>query len=372
MTISASKLELGILCPSAFALPHSDARVHGSDPERGKDEHAEHEATLVAGDVPEDLESRWPGYTWQAEVKVRYDIANDVGTIIGRGTDRDYGKSEPFVVPGTIDALGTSPDGTQIAVVDRKGFNEQTPAYRNPQVSILALAATRALGIRAADVAIAPKMGAMDVARLEALDLDAFAAEAKNALSAVARAQEAAKQGLPLAFNEGRHCTYCPAYEACPRKQTLALTLRGEPSLRLNLEHDEDAADAYEFARKIRELLKRLDAAIYARAADRPIPLADGRVLGQVTEAGNERLDGDTVWRVVADKHGRDIADTAVIRSATKTRLKEALKFAGVKSLAQAEKEVLEDVRKRGGATRKESTTIKVVDPVRLLKAGNE
>lgn len=370
--ISASKLELGILCPSAFALAHKDVRVQGSDPERGKEEHAENEAAMEAGDVPEDLEARWPGYTWQAEVKVRYDIANDVGTIIGRGSDRAYGTREPFVVPGTIDALGISPDRTNVAVVDYKGFNEQTPAYRNPQVSVLALAVTRALGVRAADVAIRPKIGGMDVARLEALDLDAFADDVRNALTAVARAQEAHKKGLPLEFTEGRHCTYCPAYNECPRKQALALMLKGEPALRLDLANDNDAADAYEFARKIGELLKRLNGAIYARAAERPIPLPDGRVLAKVTEEGNEKLDGDIVWRIVADKFGRDIADTAVVRSATKVKLKEALRFAGVKSVAAAEREVLELVRSAGGAPRKESTNVKVVPAARLLKAGGE
>ena len=368
MNISASKLELGMLCPSAFALPHLDTRVSGSDPERGKEEHAEHEATIAAGDVPEDLSSRWPGYSWQAEVKMFYDLANDVGGITGHGSDRGYEDRGPFVVFGTADALGISPDHSHLVVLDRKGFNEQTPALRNPQVSILALAATRALRISRADVAIAPKMGAMDVATLEPLDLDAFAIEAKAALVTVVRAQEARFNGIPLTFNEGRHCLYCPATAACPAKQALALQLRNEPALRLDLTKDADAADAYDFAQKVRQLLKRLDGALYARAAERPIPLSDGRVFGQVVKPGTEKLDGDTVWRVVADKHGRDIADTAVIRTATKTRLKEALQFAGVESVAAAEREVLKEVRELGGATRKETTAIEAVEPARLLK----
>lgn len=367
MTITASKLELGMECPAAFALPHSDVRVHGSDPERGKSEHAEDEAVIQSGQVPEELDRRWPGYTWQAEVKVFYDLANDTGGIVGYGSDRGYENRGPFVVFGTADIVGRSPDGTAVAVVDRKGFNEQTPAHRNPQVSILALAVTRAYGLRSADVAIWPRMAPMDVAELGAMDLDAFAAEAKAALVAVVRAKETPRELLK--FNEGRHCTYCPAFAACPAKQALALTLRGEQGMRLDLNDDDDAADAVEFRDKVRMLLKRLDAAVHARAAERPIPLKDGRVMGPVTKPGNEKLDGDAVWRVVSERHGRDIADTAVIRSATKSRLKEALQFAGVAAVAKAEREILEAVRAVGGASRKETTSIEVYEPAKLLKA---
>jgi hypothetical protein len=370
--ITASKLELGMLCAPAFALEHSDVRVHGSDPERGKAEHADDEALILAGNTPDELERRWPGYTWQAEVKVFYDLVNDVGGIVGYGNDRGYEDRGPFVVFGTADIIGRSPDGTAVVVVDRKGYNEQTPAYRNPQVSILALAVTRAYGLRSADVAIWPRAAALDVAELGAMDLDAFAAEAKGALVEVMRAKETHKNGGPLKFNEGRHCQYCPAFAACPQKQALALTLKGEPALRLSLENDKDAADAYEFARRVRELLKRLDAAVYARAAQRPIPLADGRMLGQVSKQGNEKLDGDAVWSVVAERHGRDIADTAVIRTATKSRLKEALSFAGVASAAKAEREILDAVRARGGASRKETTAIEVYEPQKLLKVVGE
>lgn len=369
--ITASKLELAMECPAAFALPHSDVRVHGSDPERGRERHREKEEAIKAGRIPESLEARWPGYAWQAEVKVFYDLANDVGGIHGYGNDRGYENRGPFVVFGTADAVGVSPSG-EVVVVDFKGFNEQTRVHSNPQLSILALALARHFRVTKVDVAIDPEVGAMDVAKLEAMDLDAFAAEASNALSVVVRAQDAHRNGLPLALKEGKHCTFCPAYAACPQKQALALTLKGDPALRLSLDDDKDAADAYEFARRVRELLKRLDAAVYARASQRPIPLADGRMLGQVSKQGNEKLDGDVVWSVVAERHGRDIADTAVIRTATKTRLKEALSFAGVASAAKAEREILETVRARGGASRKELTAVEVYEPQKLLKVVGE
>lgn len=365
--ITASKLELAIRCPSAFALPHRDARVHGSDPDAGRARHAEQEAVIAAGDVPEDLERRWPGYTWLAEVKVCYDLATDTGEIFGYGNDRGYEDRGPFVVFGTADVVGRL--GDRVVVADRKGFNAQTPADRNPQVAILALAVTRAWELSSAEVAIIPEAGHMDVAVLEALDLDAFASEAREAVIAVGRARQARHNGTPLTFAEGPWCTYCPAFHACGAKQSMALQLRGEAALRLDLANDNDAADAYEFAQKVRQLLKRLDGAIYARAAERPIPLSNGNVLAKVVEEGNDRLDGDAVWKVVAERHGREIADTAVIRSATKKRIKEALEFAGVPSVAKSEREIIQAVREIGGVTNKETTTIKLIPATRPLKA---
>lgn len=369
--ITASRLELAIACPASFALPHRDAQVSGSDPAAGKERHAVHEATIKAGDVPDDLEANWPGYTWEAEVKVCYDIASDTGEVFGYGSDRGYEDRGPFVVFGTADVVGTGPNG-ELVVVDRKGFNEQTPADRNPQVAILALALTRARGLSEATVAIAPEVGRMDVAQLSALDLDAFAASARDAVSAVMRARDNHRNGMPLTVSEGRWCQYCPAFGACPAKQSFALMLRGEAALRLDLSNDNDAADAYDFAAKVRMLLKRLDGAIYARAAERPIPLNNGLELGQVPTQGNEKLDGDTAWKVIAEQHGRDIADAAVQRTASKKGIKEALALAGVDSVAAAERDVLREIRKRGGASRKESTAIEVYDPSKLLKAVNE
>lgn len=367
--ITASRLELAIKCSGSFALEHRDVRVSGSDPERGKVNHAEHQATIDAGDVPEDLESRWPGFTWLAEVKVCYDLANDTGEIFGYGSDRGYADRGPFVVFGTADVVGRL--GDRVAIVDRKGFNKQTAASENPQVAILALGVTRAWGLREADVAIAPEIGRIDVATLGALELDAFAAQAKDAVAAVLRARDARRNGLPIQLNEGPHCLYCPAVGACPLKQALALQLRGDAALRLDLSNDNVAADAVDFAAKVRMLLKQLDGAIEARVNARPIPLNNGRVLARVPSQGNETLDGDTVHRVVSDLHGRAIADAAVVRSATKKRLKEALGFAGVSSVPKAEREVLEAVRAAGGASRKDTTSIEEVEPVRLLAAGD-
>jgi hypothetical protein len=351
-----------MMCPASFALEHGAVSVDGSNPDAGRERHARYER-----DVPDDVTSRWPGYTWSAEIKVWYDLASDTGGIHGQGNDRAYDDRGPFVVFGTADLIGRA-DGDAV-VLDYKGFNAQTPAARNPQVSILALAVSRAWRVPAVTVAIRPEVGAMDVARLEALELDAFAATARDALSEVVRVREMRRAGMPVRVNEGSWCTYCPALAACPAKQALALMARNEPPLSWDLADDRTAADAYDFAARVRQLLKRLDGAIYARAAERPIPLNDGRVLSQVTAQGNETLDGDVMWRVVAEKHGRDIADAAVIRSATKKRLKEALQLANVESVAKAERDVLEAVRAAGGSERKETTRIEAVE--RVLKAGS-
>ena len=129
----------------------------------------------------------------------------------------------------------------------------------------------------------------------------------------------------------------------------------------LPFESDTEAADAFDLLQRIKMLTTRLSAALYARAAERPIPLSDGRVLGAIEKQGNEKLDGDLVYAVVKEQHGQSVADAAVERKATKTKLRSALSFAtGKGQAASAERKVLDTVRERGGATRETKTVVEV------------
>ena len=106
-------------------------------------------------------------------------------------------------------------------------------------------------------------------------------------------------------------------------------------------------------------LAKRLREALYARAAERPIPLGNGMVLGERTVEGNDKLDGDIVWTVVRDLHGQEMADAAVERHATKSKLDAAIKAAGLK-VAPTKRAVLAEVDARGGIERRQSTKVEV------------
>jgi hypothetical protein len=369
--ITASRIELVKRCVGSHALPHRDAHEH--EVADGKDRHATQEESINAGDVPAEYTERWPGMTWRAEVKFAYDIVTGDGRELGVGNDRDYSTAHPTEVCGTADVVGLS--DRLIVIVDRKGFDPSVSrAAQNAQVHLAALAFSRAHGIDDAHVAIHHEVRPLDVAELDMLDLDAFAVEVRDIFHAAAAAREAYAQGAPLELNEGKWCRWCPAFDACPKKRALVQMVASNAAddqveMLLPLNSDEGAAMAYDFAQRLRMLLKRVDAAIYARAAERPIPLPNGMMLGKVQTLGNERLDGDIVYEVIKARHGQAIADAAVERTATKKRIREALGFvSGKGQLAAMERSVLDDVRARGGAKREPKETIEEY-PAKQLKA---
>jgi hypothetical protein len=75
------------------------------------------------------------------------------------------------------------------------------------------------------------------------------------------------------------------------------------------------------------------------------------------------------VYDVIKAKHGQSIADAAVVRSATKKRLKEALSLAGGKGqVASMERAVIDEVRAKGGIENKLKEAIREYPAQRQLK----
>jgi hypothetical protein len=365
--ITASKIGLAHACPSFAALTHIEEKHAGQD--EGNERHDEREALINDGGIPEGLAERWPDFLWRAEVAFAFDMATGEGREVGAGIGRKYGSVGPFEIAGTADAVGRGPCD-ELVIVDWKSFDPTVPrAAVNGQLHTLALAASRAYGVDECEVAIHHEVRSLDVAGLDWMDLKAFEVELRGILDQVASARSRARAGEPLTFSPGSHCRYCPAFHACPTQRELTTMVKtGVAEVRaeflMPLATDEGAREAYEFAQRIRMLLKRLDSAIYARAGERPIPLTNGNMLGRIEKKGNEKLDGDIVHAVVKELHGAEVADAAVIRSATKTRLKEAVKTAA------AERAVLEKVRERGGSERGTKSVIEEYEP-RQLKAVN-
>jgi hypothetical protein len=372
--ITSSRLEIARLCPGAFALDHVDEST--PEAEAGTARHSQREAEINSGNVPAVLTERWPDLEWRAEVAFAYDVATGLGRELGQNIGRGYATAgaTPFEVCGTADVVGYGRG--KLVILDWKSFdpNVSRPG-QNAQLHILALAASRAYGLTAAQVAIHHEIRGLDVAALDELDLDAFASEVRDITASVAKARQDHRAGTPVQFTTGQHCRYCPAFHACPKQKALVLELAsGAADKRVEmivpLADDESAADAYEFSRQIGLLKKRLDAALYARAQERPIPLRSGKMFGPVEKLSNEKLDGDIVYQVVKAKHGQVIADTAVERHATKTKLREALGFVDAKSVAAAEREILEAVRAAGGATREKKTEIAEYAPQLVAAEG--
>lgn len=354
MTLSSSKLELLDRCEGAFTLPWRDEpNVHS---EAGNERHAADEDAISAGNVPDEYLERWPGLTWRAETSYMYDVSSDTARFLGAGIKRAYGPQGPFEVPGTIDVEGRG--NGMLVVIDRKGFEEQAPAARHPQLTFLALAAARAQPAERIVIGIRPEIGAMDVAEIDPMfDLDLIAYENKQRVIRAAKVRGEARAGRVPEFRTGRWCRWCPAFNECPKQSELrALTLLDDdhPELALaTFVDDAAAADVFDLWKRIGILHKRIGQQIFAHAANHPIRLHSGKMFGPHAKLGNEKLDGDVVYATVKSTYGQELADAAVARVATKTKLESALK-----GKRGAMKSVLDAVRAAGGATRTAGTTI--------------
>lgn len=368
MTLSASAAARGLACPASLALPQQPYNTAYAD--AGTDRHEQQEEAIERGDLsalPDGLVL--PGDVFGTEMSYAYDPVNDTARVLGRKIGRDYAafRLSPFEIPGTLDLeiVGSG----RIVVVDYKGFEEVDEAYENDQAATYALMVSRAHGYEQVMVAIIYLVANRrpSIATLSAGDLIFH----RDRLRQLQVEVMAAKRDPSPYIAAGRHCKYCPAFLACPAQRQLTTTVDemafGEI---LSLASDKDAADVYELWSRVKMLSARLGAALHARAGERPIPLSNGKVFGPRPTKGHDELDADKVYEVVRAKYGQAIADTAVERVATKTRLKEALKFAAPRGkLAPAEREVLDLVRERGGITNKPGVKIEEHVPQQLLRA---
>jgi hypothetical protein len=374
VTMTASKIDLARRCEGAFAVPQLDERNEYQD--SGNERHSEWEDDINAGNPPPVLVERWPGYTWRAEVKFAVNIATGVGRELMAPGRRDYSEADALEVCGTADVVGTK-EGAPLVIGDRKSFDPNIPrASVNAQLHIAALALGRAYGNDSAEVFIHHEVRPLDVAAIDDMDLDAFFVELRELVTKSAGARQRFQEEQPVQFTTGSHCRWCAGFNACPKqKELVALVKSGASDNRvemlLPLHDDAAAADAYEFSKQLGMLKKRIDQAIYARAAERPIPLPNGMMLGKVQTLGNEKLDGEIVWTVLRERYGQAIADAAVQRTVTKKRLKEALTLKGAKGqVADMERQVLAEVKNKGGIRQEPKTEIDVY-PAKQLKAGN-
>lgn len=366
---SASAVERQLACPGSAHLPQTE--YHSEYADQGTDRHEDAEVAALLGaedDMPWQVRKLLePGDVFSTECPMAYDVANDTARALGHIKWRDYKNLNPFEIPMTLDLIiyGTN----RIIVVDYKGFEEVTSAATNPQLATGALAVARASGrdeIVVAIVYLGAAWRPADVATLSVLDFDMHAARLRDMLASGDRS-----------LHVGPWCKYCHAFLAgpgfCPEQAALAKQAGGgELAVRVEamipFASDEDAAAAKELLERIGVLYGRLKAALYARAAERPIPLGGGRMFGRLDKLGNEKLDGDKVHAVVKEMHGQAAADAAAIRTATKKRLEEALK-----GKRGAVKVVLEAVRARGGSERKSGYEItEYVAGPRLVTDGDD
>jgi len=351
-------------CPGSAHLTQHD--YHTTYADQGNDRHGDAEAAAVLGaneDLPWQVRKLLePGDVLSAECAMAIDTSDDTARALGHIAWRDYTGLRPFEIPGTIDLIVYGE--RRILVVDYKGFERVTSAADNQQLACAALAVARAAGRDEVTVAIV-YLGASwlsaDIATLGMFELDAHSARLRDMMISTDKT-----------LRPGPHCKYCHAFLSCPEQKALAIQAgTGEIAVRVEsmipFQDDSEAAEAYELLQRIKIVVSRLNAALHARAAERPIQLRSGKLFGPHHKLGNEKLDGDVVYETVKRLHDQTTADAAVARVATKKRLDAALK--GKRGAAKA---VIEAVRAAGGAERKTTTTIEEYDSKLQLVADDD
>ena len=342
--ISASAIPRLLACPASHRLPHHDYRTTHAT--AGQDRHAEAEAAAdTGGELHPVVQSLMvEGDQLATECAFAYDCATDSARELGH-VDRRYVDLAPYELPGTMDLLIRG-EGRAV-VVDYKSFAEVDPAERNTQLATYALMVARCYGLDEVTVAIIYLVGGRrpSIATLTALDLDAHAARLKRLHVDVARPSQ------PVS---GPHCKYCPAFLSCPVQHALTIDVGETLPMRIEAQmpfgDDQSAAEAFDLLTRLGTLQARIRAALYARAAERPIPLGNGMVLGQYEKLGPTVIDADIAYEVIRAGAGQEVADKAVTRKATQAGIERAVG-------KTIKKSVMAEIEARGGTSR--STIVK-------------
>jgi hypothetical protein len=372
--ITASKVSIVRACPGSVTLPVRNEKHDGQ--EEGDERHEELESEVNAGDIPATLTDRWPDYKWRSEVAFALNLHTGEARALGVGMDRAYPDLGPSWIYGTADLEGRGPSD-EMVIVDRKSFDPNVKrAAENDQLHTLAVAAAHAHDVADATVAIWHEVRPLDVHAMDAFDLDAYLGELREVAKAADTARARVRQGLGVIFKTGSHCRWCDAFHDCPEQKALAVQVSNdEVSSRIEMSipfrDDEQAADAYELMNRLGMMHKRLKSALIARATEKPFKTRGNMMFGAYLAEGNDKLDGDIVYDTIREMHGQNVADAAVERKATKKRIKDALSFvAGKGQGAATERNVLAEVKKRGGISNKTKTTVGEYPPA--LNAANE
>lgn len=383
--IRMSALERVLNCPASESLPQSASTseyaslgtaIHRACELAANGASEEEALAVLPPDVrdafhAEDLQAleapSFDGITdYVTECALWYNVATGIAWAGCNGpAPADFDTESPFVIPGHADYIGIGPG--VVAISDIKSGRAVKRPRDNEQLRGYALAAARAFGVSRAIVAIKyvhdgrVYNAGPDV--LDDLDLDGIAHDLRQM---VIRAGERGPDGK-LELHEGPWCGYCPAYNSCPAKASLAIAVsRGEDALLKRVGVTKmTRADGVKLVRAIEmiePLLKRLRATAFAMADGPEGPLEDpetGERWGRQIIEGNEKLDAKVVRDVLEELYGPAVAlDALLPERGTKSGISKALKKVSPRgTLAANEEKVLAEVRKRGGASRDHKPT---------------
>lgn len=371
---SASRLQLAMACPASQALGQVDTAWAAG--EKGNEKHAALDAhcdSKPPGAAHAEWLAGFDGETiellkgMRCEVTYAYDYPTGHARSLGDHLERAYGSANATEYVGTVDYVGVVDTG--ITIVDLKtGMADVPHPSRNMQLRMLALAACRTHNAEKARVGIlhAPegRQPWMEWATVDAFELQVIATQLRDLAQKIEWARNAAdKNKLPW-LTAGEHCTYCPARFTCPTRVAMARAMATAPdeygmSLKHSLDDDAIAGAALARWRAAKKILDEVGSALYARAKERPIPLADGRAWGPKAKE-TEEIDAEKAWTVLAKEYGPEAARVAMSLDTSKAGVERMVRHlrttAGLAgTLKELHTEALRKLRDAGCVTTKRS-----------------
>jgi len=339
MRLTASSLWRAEKCPASASLP-AYGRI-SADSERGRDEHAKLEAAPPPGGIP--------------EVALVYNLRSGQAREVGRGADVEFPPPEHGDLRARIDLLTLEPE--YLRVTDYKsghGFNV-APPVENLQLAAGAIAACAVYDRQRAVVEIQRTDGEGEPQRAALDELDLAAARER-----IRRIFDAAVAEKPRVV-EGDHCWRCPCYSSCPPKLNLALAVAtGKlpdelPVLELTRE---SLAAGWPKLKAFKKLLGEVERIYRGYAWSEPVPLGNGKWLGQVSKPEDE-IDGPTAMKVLRELHGVEVAATAVEIATSKAGVERGIALVAPKGKKAAlVRAALDQIAAAGGITRKFRTSV--------------
>ncbi len=214
-----------------------------------------------------------------AEVAFAVDPFVDESRILEQDGPRDYSRARPAELCGTADLVTVV--GEQLIVSDYKTGRYKMGAdpSADAQMRALGYAAARAYGYDSVEVRLLNvDEGGVRMTRrlLDVIDLATIRLE----LLGVVRDTGEVHNPTP---KPGSHCAqqWCPIASVCPATQKTIAQINPELQLTADIRSPEHAARLREQVAVAKKALAALDTAIKEYAKRHPIPLGNGKVLGQ-------------------------------------------------------------------------------------------